>query len=111
MNRIQSAATLASTWSIGDLIALLDAIAADQEKVLVVRHDWGAIIAWYLCLFGPDRLKALVNLSKPQEIEADFAQIGTEKLMKELLAYRVPGPRRFAFLVVRGRCQVLRWQV
>ena len=46
---------------VGDLIGLLDAIAAD--KVLVVGHDWGAIIAWYLCLFRPDRVKALVNLS------------------------------------------------
>ncbi|GLT66923.1 hypothetical protein SLA2020_392630 [Shorea laevis] len=110
---------------VGDLIALLDAIAVDQEKVFVVGHDWGAIIAWYLCLFRPDRIKALVNLSvpylrvdptkklvdawraaygndyyicrfqEPREIEADFAQIGTEKLMKELLAYRVPGPLLF----------------
>jgi pimeloyl-ACP methyl ester carboxylesterase len=46
---------------VGDLVALLDAIAADQ--VFVVGHDWGAIIAWYLCLFRPDRVKALVNLS------------------------------------------------
>lgn len=48
---------------VGDVIALLDAVAADQEKVFVVGHDWGALIAWYLCLFRPDRVKALVNLS------------------------------------------------
>lgn len=29
----------------------------------MVGHDWGAAIAWYLCLFRPDRVKALVNLS------------------------------------------------
>jgi len=28
-----------------------------------VGHDWGAIIAWYLCLFRPDRVTALVNTS------------------------------------------------
>lgn len=28
-------------------------------------HDWGAVIAWYFCLFRPDRVKALVNLSVP----------------------------------------------
>lgn len=26
-------------------------------------HDWGALVAWNLCLFRPDRVKALVNLS------------------------------------------------
>nr|DAD33258.1 TPA_asm: hypothetical protein HUJ06_012109 [Nelumbo nucifera] len=46
---------------VGDLIALLNILGQDQ--VFVVGHDWGAIIAWYLCLFRPDRVKALVNLS------------------------------------------------
>ncbi|KAK9288346.1 hypothetical protein L1049_016799 [Liquidambar formosana] len=50
---------------VGDLIGLLDVIAADQEKVFVVGHDWGALIAWYFCLFRPDRVKALVNMTVP----------------------------------------------
>ena len=50
---------------VGDLIGLLDAIAKDEEKVFVVGHDWGAITAWYLCLYRPERVKALVNLSAP----------------------------------------------
>lgn len=29
----------------------------------MVGHDWGAVMAWYFCLFRPDRVKALVNLS------------------------------------------------
>lgn len=48
---------------VGDLIALIDAIAGEDEKVFVVGHDWGAVISWNLCLFRPDRVKALVNLS------------------------------------------------
>ncbi|PRQ39268.1 putative soluble epoxide hydrolase [Rosa chinensis] len=107
---------------VGDLVALLDAVAGDQEKVFVVGHDWGAIMAWYLCLFRPDRVKALVNLSvqffprnpqmkfvesmkaaygndyyicrfqEPGEIEAEFAQIGTARVIRELLTFRHPGP-------------------
>ncbi|KAK6272550.1 hypothetical protein POUND7_009633 [Theobroma cacao] len=107
---------------VGDLIALLDAVAPDQEKVFVVGHDWGAIIAWYLCLFRPDRVKALFNLSVPfipynprfkpvetwkayfgndhyivrfQEpgvIEAEFEEIGLGRAVLELLSYRVPDP-------------------
>ncbi|GJM97165.1 hypothetical protein PR202_ga14070 [Eleusine coracana subsp. coracana] len=46
---------------VGDLVGLLDALGLD--KVFVVGHDWGAIIAWYLCLFRPDRVIALVNTS------------------------------------------------
>jgi pimeloyl-ACP methyl ester carboxylesterase len=34
-----------------------------MKQVFVVGHDWGAIIAWYLCLFRPDRVTALVNTS------------------------------------------------
>ncbi|KAL2458319.1 alpha/beta-hydrolase superfamily protein [Forsythia ovata] len=46
---------------VGDLVALLD--AQSLEKVFLVGHDWGAIIAWSFCLFRPDRIKALVNTS------------------------------------------------
>jgi pimeloyl-ACP methyl ester carboxylesterase len=56
-------ASYTSLHVVGDLVALLDTIAADQDKVFVVAHDWGAIIAWYLCLYRPDKVKALLNLS------------------------------------------------
>lgn len=48
---------------VGDLIALLDALC--HHKVFVVGHDWGSLIASYLCLFRPDRVIALVKLSVP----------------------------------------------
>ncbi|KAE8076798.1 hypothetical protein FH972_015423 [Carpinus fangiana] len=115
-------ASYTSLHMVGDLVALLDTIAADQDKVFVVAHDWGAIIAWYLCLYRPDKVKALLNLSvaftprnptrkpleslralygddyyicrfqEPGEIEAEFAQIGTARVLKEFLTYRNPGP-------------------
>ncbi|XP_065863686.1 uncharacterized protein [Euphorbia lathyris] len=110
---------------VGDLVGIMDAVAPDQEKVFVVGHDWGAYMAWMLCLFRPDRVKALVNLSvtfpprnpkmkivptlkavygedyymcriqNPGEIEAEFAELGTERVMKEFLTYRHPGPLFF----------------
>ncbi|GLU18952.1 hypothetical protein SLE2022_352270 [Rubroshorea leprosula] len=100
---------------VGDLIALLDAVAAHQEKVFLVGHDWGAIIGWFLCLFRPDRVKAFVSLSvpylrfdpvkkpveawrafygddyyicrfqEPGKIETEFTQIGTEELLRSSL--------------------------
>ncbi|KAL0327909.1 UNVERIFIED_CONTAM: Epoxide hydrolase A [Sesamum calycinum] len=46
---------------VGDLVALLDELGL--EKVFLVGHDWGAMIAWTFCLIRPDKIKALVNTS------------------------------------------------
>lgn len=46
----------------GDVIRLLD-IIAPGEKVFVVGHDFGAYTSWYLSLFRPDRVKALITFS------------------------------------------------
>ncbi|KAL6522854.1 hypothetical protein OROHE_016701 [Orobanche hederae] len=49
---------------VGDVVSLIDEVAPpDDRKVFVVGHDWGAIIAWSLCLYRPDKVKALVNMS------------------------------------------------
>ncbi|XP_057772106.1 uncharacterized protein LOC130991747 [Salvia miltiorrhiza] len=107
---------------VGDLVALIDAAAPPGEKVFVVGHDWGALIAWALCLYRPDKVRALLNLSvafsrrspikkpietlrsfygdeyyiirfqEPGQIEHEFAQIGTKNVLKNLLTYRNPGP-------------------
>nr|AVA18035.1 epoxide hydrolase [Euphorbia corallioides] len=105
---------------VGDLVGLLDALKIEQ--VFLVAHDWGAIIAWYFCLFRPDRIKALVNTSVPflhrdpnvtfvqnyrnlfgddfyivryQELgkpEAEYAKINTAKLFRIILTNRNPDP-------------------
>ncbi|KAM7277284.1 hypothetical protein ACFE04_019150 [Oxalis oulophora] len=105
---------------IADVIGLLDSLGIDQ--VLLVGHDWGANIAWYFCLLRPDRVKALVNMSvpyrprnpkvkfvdglrmlfgddfyicrfqEPGEIEEDFAQMDTAKLITKFLTSRNPKP-------------------
>ena len=31
--------------------------------MFVAGHDWGALVAWQLCLLRPDLVRALVNLS------------------------------------------------
>ncbi|XP_074592757.1 epoxide hydrolase 2-like [Curcuma longa] len=103
---------------VGDIVALIEALAQDQ--VFVVGHDWGAMVAWWLCVLRPEKVKALVNLSvvyslcNPKQrrvdwirdifgedhyicrfqehgtIEAEFAQIGTTTILKKFLTYRTP---------------------
>ncbi|PKU66801.1 uncharacterized protein LOC110112431 [Dendrobium catenatum] len=105
---------------VGDLIALINSLG--QDKVFVVGHDWGAVVAWYLCIFRPDRVKALVNLSvahtprnpvrrpvdslralygddyyicrfqEPGEAEADFARLGAAFVIRKFLTYHEPAP-------------------
>uniref|UniRef100_A0A5B6ZUJ7 soluble epoxide hydrolase n=1 Tax=Davidia involucrata TaxID=16924 RepID=A0A5B6ZUJ7_DAVIN len=115
-----SAASYTVHHIVGDLVGLLDAMGLD--KVYLVGHDWGAIIAWYFCLFRPDRIKALVNMSvvfqprnpsrkpleslravfgddyymcrfqEPGEAEEEFARVDTAKLIKSFLSNRDPRP-------------------
>lgn len=48
---------------VGDIFALLDHLRL--PKVLVVGHDCGAQVAWHLCLFRPDRVRAVVTMGVP----------------------------------------------
>ncbi|KAM0951146.1 putative soluble epoxide hydrolase [Dioscorea sansibarensis] len=104
---------------VGDIVALINVLG--QEQVFVVGHDWGALVAWHLCLFRPDKVKALVNLSvpfiprnpavkpvdyfrslygddyyvcgfqEPGAIEAQFASVNIKQLFKMFLEFSDPG--------------------
>nr|GME00600.1 bifunctional epoxide hydrolase 2-like [Ipomoea batatas] len=117
-----SADTYSVLHIVGDVVALLDALQLPQ--VFLVGHDWGAIIAWQLCMFRPDRIKALVNMSvalsprhptrKPLEnmreafgddfyicrfqqageAEDVFGSVDTATLFKAFLTNRDPRPPR-----------------
>ncbi|CAI0548941.1 unnamed protein product [Linum tenue] len=79
------AAQYSSLHIVGDLVGLLDAL--EIQQVFLVGHDWGAIIAWHLCLFRPDR--------EVGETEADFAKVETGKLLAKILTSRSPKPPCF----------------
>ncbi|KAI3449460.1 hypothetical protein Pfo_006125 [Paulownia fortunei] len=111
-----SAAAYTAFHIVGDLVALLDALGLEQ--VFLVAHDWGALIAWWFCLFRPDRIKALVNMSvqfhprhpetktiqryrdllgddfymcrfqEPGEAEKAFASVETSAVVKSLFSMR-----------------------
>ncbi|HYA65380.1 MAG TPA: alpha/beta fold hydrolase [Burkholderiaceae bacterium] len=46
---------------IADLVGILDALGV--EKVRLVGHDWGAVIAWQLCMLHPERVDRYMALS------------------------------------------------
>ncbi|KAK4418115.1 Epoxide hydrolase A [Sesamum alatum] len=85
---------------VGDLVALLDALGLEQ--VFLVAHDWGALIAWCFCLFRPDRIKALVNMSV--QFHPRHPEIKTLQRYRDLLSddfymcrFQKPGEAEKAF--------------
>ena len=48
---------------VADVAAFIDQIAHGAAHV--VGHDWGGIIAWYLAMMHPDRVRKLVILNAP----------------------------------------------
>ncbi|KAK9139314.1 hypothetical protein Scep_008995 [Stephania cephalantha] len=116
----QSVGNYTTPYVVGDLVALIDALG--EQQVFVVGHDWGSVIAWHLCMFRPDRVKALVALSvafqprdpskkpterlqaafgdnyyiirfqEPGKMEAEIARAGAETVLKEFLTYHSAAP-------------------
>ena len=48
---------------VGDVIGMLDALAADSA--VIAGHDWGAPVAWTGALLRPDRFRGVIGLSVP----------------------------------------------
>ena len=51
-----------------DVVALIDALGVDQ--VVILGHDWGASVAYYLASLVPARITALVALAVPPSATA-----------------------------------------
>jgi pimeloyl-ACP methyl ester carboxylesterase len=48
---------------VDDIIGLIDALG--YEKVNLVGHDWGAVVAWTLAIKYPERLQRLSIMNVP----------------------------------------------
>jgi pimeloyl-ACP methyl ester carboxylesterase len=46
---------------VGDLLAILDQLGI--ARVRLAAHDWGAVIAWHLCIRHPERVDRYMTLS------------------------------------------------
>jgi len=51
-----------------DALGLID--ASGRERVYLVGHDWGAMVAWWVALRAPDRLHRLAILNVPHPLVA-----------------------------------------
>jgi pimeloyl-ACP methyl ester carboxylesterase len=68
-----------------DIIGLIN--AAGREKAMIVGHDWGAAVAWWLGIKHPTRVEKLVILNGPHPIvmarhmRRDLGQLGRSAYM------------------------------
>lgn len=67
----EGVASYAMTELVGDVIALLD--HEDIDDAVIVGHDWGAIIAPWVGLFRPDRVRGIALLSVPYSPRGDMS--------------------------------------
>jgi pimeloyl-ACP methyl ester carboxylesterase len=65
----------------GDVIAWIDHLG--EEKVHLVGHDWGAVMAYVACARAPARFHSLTTLGIPHP--ARFTRAGIRKLPTQLL--------------------------
>ena len=69
---------------VADVVAVLDALGLDAAHV--VGHDWGAIVAWALAAWHPDRVRTLTAVSVPHPAAMAHA-LATDAEQKERSAY------------------------
>jgi pimeloyl-ACP methyl ester carboxylesterase len=80
---------------ISDVVAVMDEFKI--ERAAVVGHDWGAVLAWLVATFLPDRVERLVCVSvgHPQAFSgAGFVQ---KQLSWYMLWFQFPGVAESAF--------------
>lgn len=47
----------------GDVFGLIKALG--EKRAMIVGHDWGGVVAWYLAAFHPEAVEKLVVLNAP----------------------------------------------
>jgi pimeloyl-ACP methyl ester carboxylesterase len=100
-----------------DVLALLDVLGIG--RVLLVGHDWGAIIGWSVCMEAPGRVERFVALSSGHPAALEHAGLLQKLRMSYVFGFAVPGLAEHAlkagnwFFVrkfTRDRTQIGHWR-
>ena len=73
----------------GDVLALLDVL--DIDKVFLVGHDWGSLVAWQIATLAPQRVQRLVALSVGHPAAIARAGILQHLRMSYVFGFILPG--------------------
>ncbi len=89
-----------------DVHAMIEKLGYGQQKITLVAHDWGGIIAWYVAKKYPDLIQKLVILNAPHPARYKDIYNTPKQLLKkyyiDLLltdaGYKVVSAADFGFL-------------
>jgi pimeloyl-ACP methyl ester carboxylesterase len=87
-----------------DVLGLMD--AAGREKVYLVGHDWGAVIAWCIAMTYPERLHKLAVLNVPHPIVMERTMRTSLRQLRKswyILFFQLPFVPEIAFKRGGGR--------
>ncbi|MCU1669007.1 MAG: putative hydrolase or acyltransferase of alpha/beta superfamily [Blastococcus sp.] len=73
-----------------DVLALLDTAGLDGAHV--VGHDWGAMVAWALAAWHPDRVRTLTALSVPHPAAMAKAMVSSTQVLRSyyMVLFQLP---------------------
>jgi pimeloyl-ACP methyl ester carboxylesterase len=74
-----------------DIVGLID--AAGCEKAILIGHDWGATVAWWVSIHYPSRLQKLIILNMPHpKVMMDFLRHHLAQMLKSwyILFFQIP---------------------
>src|SRR4029077_13031710 len=52
--------------TVGDMVVLVATL--EEERAVIIGHDWGAPVAWHAALFRPDVFTAVAGMSVPPPV-------------------------------------------
>ena len=77
---------------VADILGLIDALGYD--KVNLVGHDWGAVVAWAFAIWHPERLRKLGILNVPHPaVMMNFLRRGDPEQLRRswyVFAFQIP---------------------
>jgi pimeloyl-ACP methyl ester carboxylesterase len=77
---------------VADILGLMDALG--YEKVNLIGHDWGAVVAWAFAIWYPERLRKLGILNVPHPaVMMNFLRRGDPEQLRRswyVFAFQIP---------------------
>ncbi len=90
-----------------DVIGLLDMF--EQEKMALVGHDWGGVVAWETALRYPERIEKLAILNAPHpDVMTRFLYSSLEQLRRSWYIFSFQLPLIPEWLLRRNKFALLR---
>jgi pimeloyl-ACP methyl ester carboxylesterase len=85
---------------LADVAALID--AAGATEVLLIGHDWGALIAWYYAMFGRRAIAKLIIMNVPHPALAERGMRTLRQLKKSWYIFFFQLPRLPEYFLARN---------